>query len=269
MNTLKLTPNGIFPIVKDAQGHTLSEKPKTGYNFPGTIQGEGKLAGVSSLFLRTSGCNLGCKWVLPNGEISRCDTPESSIDIIEQIKISFDDAIATLKHNAGKIKHLVITGGEPTLQKKTLIPFIKRVKEELGFHITLESNGTLFDKDLHEQINLISLSPKLSSSFAGKFSQEHFDRTRNTLEQVAALRPSGVDFQFKFVTTSPKDIGEIIALTANIEGVNGDDILLMPLGRDESELNQTRELTSLLAVENGWRYSPRIHIDIWGNKPGV
>jgi 7-carboxy-7-deazaguanine synthase len=42
MSMLKLTPNGIFPIVFDKDGQSLDKKPKTGYDFPGTIQGEGK-----------------------------------------------------------------------------------------------------------------------------------------------------------------------------------------------------------------------------------
>lgn len=270
MQKLTITPRGIFPIVFDKDGKQLDEMPRTGYIFPGTIQGEGKLAGVPSLFIRTSGCNLECKWLLPNGEISRCDTPESSIDIQEQEDISIEDIILTLKNNINNITHLVITGGEPCLQSEILVPLIKRIKGEMGLHITLESNGTIFIPELHGLIDLISLSPKLSTSLAGRFSQSHFDRTRKTIEQVAQLRSEkDIDFQLKCVISSPSDIEEITLLTQDIPEIKGEDILLMPLGRDAIELNQTSQLTSLLAVENGWRYCPRLHIDIWGNKPGV
>ena len=269
MQKLKLTPRGIFPIIFDHEGRSLDESPRTGYTFPGTIQGEGKLAGVPSLFLRTSGCNLACIWLLPNGEYSRCDTPESSIDIKEQVVMSTEDILSTLKYNASNIQHLVVTGGEPTLQKEGLITLLKSLKQELNWHITLESNGTHFDQELFELTNLISLSPKLSSSFGGQFNASHFEITRSTIQQAVALCGPHTDIQLKFVIATPDDTEEIKALIKGIDGLRGEDILLMPLGRDAQELNQTRQLTSQLAVENGWRYSPRLHIDIWGDKPGV
>lgn len=269
MSTLKLTPNGIFPITFDKEGKTLEESPQTGYSFPGTIQGEGKLAGVSSLFLRTSGCNLACRWSLPNYEMSQCDSPESSIAIHEQLEIGTDEAFDIIKHNIGVMKHMVITGGEPVLQAEALVPLVTRLKQELKLHITLESNGTIFHRELFELIDLISLSPKLSTALGGKSSTAHFNRTQNTVKQAVALRQNGADFQLKFVFSSPRDIDEIKMMTASIEGINNDDILLMPLGCDGVELDQTSQLTSLLAVENGWRYCPRLHIDIWGNSTGV
>ena len=269
MPNIKITPRGIFPITLDKEGQPLANAPLTGYTFPGTIQGEGKLAGIPSLFLRTSGCNLACKWLLPNYEISHCDSPEPSIDIQEQVSISADDAFDTIKQNIGVIKHFVVTGGEPTLQAEALIPLIKRLKNELNLHITLESNGTIYHPALFDLIDLISLSPKLSTSFAGKSNHTHYKRTRNVIKQVVALRQKGHDFQLKFVMSSPRDIDEIKEISANIDGLRNDDILLMPLGADGIELNQTAQLTSLLAVENGWRYCPRLHIDIWGNLAGV
>lgn len=269
MPVLKLSPQGIFPITHNLHGQALETKPLTGYTFPGTIQGEGKLAGVPSLFLRTSGCNLACKWLLPNYEISHCDSPESSIDIKEQVIISVEEAFDTIKQNIGKLKHFVVTGGEPTLQAKALIPLIKRLKSELGLHISLESNATIYHAELFELIDLISLSPKLTTSFAGIANQAHLDCTRKVIKQMVASRKKDQDFQLKFVMSSPRDIDEIKALTKDIPNINNDDILLMPLGGDGVELNQTSQLTSLLAVENGWRYCPRLHIDIWGNLAGV
>ena len=269
MEQLKITPHGIFPITFDKDGNPLAQTPRTGYTFPGTIQGEGKLAGVPSLFLRTSGCNLACKWLLPNYEVSYCDSPESSIDITQVIEQDIDVVFDIIKHNIGNLKHFVITGGEPTLQANALIPLALRLKKELGLHLTIESNGTFFHPELFELIDLISLSPKLTSSMGGKHNEKHYERTRKTIQQVAAWRKEGRDFQLKFVMSSPRDIDEIKAITADIDGIRNDDILLMPLGGDGSELNQTAQLTSLLAVENGWRYCPRLHIDIWGNLSGV
>ncbi len=270
MLTLKFAPDGLFPIVFDKNGAPIPKKPRTGYDFPGTIQGEGKLAGVPSLFLRLSGCNLSCRWMLPSGEVSLCDSPEASANRINEEEFSIGEVIDILKYNTRKIRHVVITGGEPTLQRESLIPFVKMVKKHLGLHLTLESNGTLFDESLFEMIDLISISPKLSSSFGGVFfNQEHFDCTRDTIKQVVNLCKNGHDFQLKFVVSSPKDLFEIKDLIAGVKDLKNEDVLLMPLGGSESELSQTRSTTSLLAVENGWRFSPRLHIDIWGNRMGV
>lgn len=266
---LKLTPNGIFPITFDKEGKPLEESPQTGYTFPGTIQGEGKLAGVPSLFLRTSGCNLACRWSLPNYEISHCDSPESSIDIQEQLKLEVDEAFAIIKNNIGDLKHFVITGGEPVLQADALLPLAEKLKKELQLHLTLETNATIFHPELFAQMDLISLSPKLSTALGGKASASHQERTQATIKEVVELRQKGIDFQLKFVFSSPRDIDEIKVMIESIEGINNDDILLMPLGGDGVELDQTSQLTTLLAVENGWRYCPRLHIDIWGNSTGV
>jgi 7-carboxy-7-deazaguanine synthase len=68
---LNLVKNGIFPITKDKFGNPILDKPDTGLSIPGTLQGEGKLAGLPCLFIRTSSCNLRCSFA--DGAL--CDTP--------------------------------------------------------------------------------------------------------------------------------------------------------------------------------------------------
>lgn len=55
---LHLAKDGIFPITKDKDGKLLKEVPASGLHVAGTIQGEGKLNGIPSLFIRLAGCNL-------------------------------------------------------------------------------------------------------------------------------------------------------------------------------------------------------------------
>ncbi len=89
-----LAPEAVFPITKDENGTLLTNQPATGFSNSGTIQGEGKMAGVPVLFVRTAGCNLRCMWGLPNGEVSLCDTPLASFDTRGEKRI----AIGTVKN---------------------------------------------------------------------------------------------------------------------------------------------------------------------------
>ncbi len=137
---------------------------RPGYDFPGTLQGEGKLAGIPVLFVRTSGCNLRCMWETESGDINICDTPYSSCYPEESEEWEIKDIIKTIKTNSQFVKHLVISGGEPTTQPIALVQLARQLKQKLGYHITLETNGTIFIPELTNWIDMFSISPKLSSS---------------------------------------------------------------------------------------------------------
>ena len=115
-----------------------------------SIQGEGKLMGVPSFFIRTSGCNLRCSW---------CDTPYTS-HYPENEKITEVEIMQTLAKASVDCRHIVITGGEPFIQEKELISLCSMLKSE-GKHITIETNGTIY---FETEADLLSISPKLSNS---------------------------------------------------------------------------------------------------------
>src|SRR4051812_32354384 len=118
-----------------------------------SIQGEGKLTGVPSVFVRVSGCNLRCVW---------CDTPYASWN-----PVGDDLSVATILQRIADIgpsaNHAVLTGGEPMMFKE-MAELIRSLKG-LGKHITVETAGTLWLDGLPKAaIDLASISPKLANS---------------------------------------------------------------------------------------------------------
>jgi len=285
MNSLTLVNEGIFPIIRDKQGNILADAPKTGWAIPGTIQGEGKLAGVPSLFIRLAGCNLRCMWTMPDGSTSICDTAYASFNPDRPSDWAIDDVIDVIRCNCPTINHLVISGGEPMMQAAALREFCRRVKTELNLHITIETNGTIYDDEVARWVDLVSLSPKLKSSdptlakvesagyhYGGTFKLHGSKRINiNAIQQwIDASHRYQHDFQLKFVVGSMDDEQEIKdEFLGQLNGYQSVDVMLMPLGGTTTELNKTTALAVEMSVRNGWRFSNRLHISLFGSRSGV
>lgn len=295
---IRLVKDGIFPITLGKEGE--SKVPATGFGKAGTLQGEGKLNGIPSLFIRLSGCNLRCAWYAPDGSVSICDTPYSSHYSDEWDEWEIDDVLTTVLKNRGAINHIVITGGEPLLQAEAVEALASKLKQQ-GFHLTLETNATLFDSKIARHFDLFSMSPKLSSSipFTGKMSlmeykidDESRDRHVRSYRDVKAVqkyidachqtsfyddrpdappvRRSDKDFQLKFVVARASDVEEIEKdYLAHLTGVQPEDIILMPLGYTLDLLKQTSLIAAELAISKGWRFTPRLQIGLFGNEAGT
>ncbi|KKN02146.1 hypothetical protein LCGC14_1120730, partial [marine sediment metagenome] len=105
-----------------------------------TIQGEGKYVGVPSYFIRTTGCNLRCAWKNPDNSITKCDTPYSSFSPEAGQELNINETLSKLEKTA--INDIVITGGEPMLQKD--IVQMVNIFGDAGYFITVETNGTIY-----------------------------------------------------------------------------------------------------------------------------
>jgi 7-carboxy-7-deazaguanine synthase len=216
-----------------------------------SIQGEGGLIGVPSVFVRTSGCNLRCSW---------CDTPYTSWHP-EGAEMSLDEIVAQVAAFP-VARHVVLTGGEPMIAPG-IVDLSNRLRER-GFHITIETAGTVF----HETAcDLMSISPKLSNSTPeGPFRKQH-DRLRM---QPAILRRlmAVCDYQLKFVIAQQTDIDEMRVLLAELQAPAG-KVVLMPEGIDAETLNTRGVWLAEVCREFGYRFSPRLHVLLWGNKRGI
>ena len=218
-----------------------------------SIQGEGQLIGYPSVFFRTSYCNLRCIW---------CDTPYTSWEP-EDKDISVEDAVgAILAHNC---KQVVITGGEPFMQSKGLTILCRRLRQN-GKHITIETNGTLFEK---VEADLLSISPKLENSNPSEFNHHFKQHQRNRINQLV-LRQF-LDYyscQLKFVVETEKDLFEIHQLEREMQ-IPASIIVLMPQGITNNQIQEKQNWIVETCKKYGYRYSPRLHVDIWGDTRGT
>lgn len=223
-----------------------------------SIQGEGELTGVPSVFVRTSGCNLRCRW---------CDTKYASWKP-EGENVSINDLLD--KVCSYPARHVVISGGEPMIAKG-IKDFTHRLKES-GKHITIETAGTVAPNGI--QCDLASLSPKLSDSTPkeGDISKEWIDRHESKRLDYGILSEwvNSYNFQLKFVVSKEEEIKEIQNVISRIEGnVLPEKILLMPEGIDSETVRSRYDLLIDLCKENGYRLCNRLHIDLFGNTPGT
>jgi 7-carboxy-7-deazaguanine synthase len=225
-----------------------------------SVQGEGSLTGVPSVFVRTSGCNLRCAW---------CDTPYASW-APEGPEMSLDEICAAVsKHPA---RHVVITGGEPMIAKG-IRDLISQLQQQQRKHITVETAGTVLPEGL--KVELASISPKLANSTpslekAGAAWVQRHEQTRLQPEVLCSWIETSLDYQLKFVISCEADLVEAQSVISSIGiGVPPEKVLLMPEGTSMEAMRTRYPLLIEACLTYGYRLSPRLHIELFGNKRGT
>jgi len=219
-----------------------------------SVQGEGSLAGVPSVFVRTSGCNLRCSW---------CDTPYASWNP-EGDDLSLDAIVRRAKEidAFGAARHVVLTGGEPMIAPG--IVELSRLFRERGMHITIETAGTVVAP---AACDLMSISPKLANSTPeGVFRAQH-ERLRLQTDVLRRLM-AAYDYQLKFVIAREGDVDEVLALVSQLEAPAG-KVILMPEGIAPEVLNERSPWIAEVCKRYGFRFSPRLHVHLYGDRRGV
>jgi 7-carboxy-7-deazaguanine synthase len=216
-----------------------------------SVQGEGGLVGVPSVFVRTSGCNLRCSW---------CDTPYTSWNP-EGDDLVADEILAQASAFSAA-RHVVLTGGEPMIAPG-IVELSRRFRER-GMHVTIETAGTVFAP---VECDLMSISPKLSNSTPEGVFQAQHERLR--LQPDVLLRLMSIcDYQLKFVISRPEDVDQASALIAQVEAP-ASRVILMPEGITAETLDQRGVWIAEICKQFGFRFSPRLHVHLWGNRRGV
>ena len=220
-----------------------------------SLQGEGSLVGVPSFFIRTSGCNLRCAW---------CDTPYTSWRP-EGTELSLEQILDEWR--AHRTRHVVVTGGEPMIAPE-IVPLTNRLRAA-GAHITIETAGTVAPP---VACDLMSISPKLANSTPAKSTPEDSwpERHERLRIQTAVLGElmARYEYQLKFVVRDPEDLNEVRRLAAEL-GAPSDRIILMPEGVTAEVLRERGLWIAEACKEEGYRFSPRLHVDLYGNRRGV
>jgi len=217
-----------------------------------SIQGEGRLAGLPSVFIRTSGCNLRCVW---------CDTPYTSWRP-QGRNLSIAQILREVRnYPAG---YMVITGGEPLLAPE--IEELARELRKIGAHTTIETAATIY-KPI--DCDLVSMSPKLANSTPwrrarGRFAKMHEERRLN----VPVIRQylAHYDCQLKFVVERKEDFLEIGELLDQLATVDPARVSIMPQGIKEQDLRRKAKWIVELCKKYGYRFTPRLHIQLYGNR---
>lgn len=238
-----------------------------------SIQGEGKYAGIPSYFLRTGSCNMTCAgfdttYSIQGVEKKGCDT-YFSVDnafVHEWKKVESLDFIKSLGE-IEKVNDIVITGGEPLLFYKDKI-FYETIEylQTKNKRITFETNATInidFEKYEAYKNCIFSLSVKLSNSGEKK-------EKRLNLQAIKSYIKNTNDSYFKFtldkaivIDGAKEQIDEIVGEFEDV------DIYCMPVGSNREQIWQNDKAVFEFCIDNGYRYSDRLHIRVYNDTKGV
>jgi len=217
-----------------------------------SLQGEGFLVGIPSVFVRLAGCPLRCKW---------CDT-KYTWDNKAGRQYSIDEISKTVQQAQGKF--IVITGGEPMIDPD--LPQLVRKLKDLDKHITIETAGIGFIPDL--DCDLMSISPKLSNSTPADPRRAAIHE--NSRLDLAVLHEllDNYKYQLKFVLDSKDDLPEIEETIKKIGNVDLEKVMLMPQAATRDELLAKSPMVAELCKHTGFTFSQRLQVLLWNNKRG-
>jgi len=270
-----------------------------------SAQGEGRFIGVPSVFLRTFGCNFtcagfGCK---PGEKSTEADEVAKSVHLyktfeelplvntgcdsyaswhpdfkelsptyeIDELVDKMLDLIPDRRwtNRTGNDTHLVITGGEPLLGWQRIYQDLFEHDDMRGIkNVTFETNGTqqlqpkfaaYLNKWLagHNELTF-SVSPKLSAS--GEAWAEAIKP-----EIIATYQNYGTVY-LKFVIDSEVHFEEVDRAVAEYRAAGFEGVVyVMPQGGVVAPYAENRVNVADWALARGYYYTPRLHVDLWGN----
>jgi organic radical activating enzyme len=176
----------------------------------------------------------------------------------------------------GNDVHLVITGGEPLLGWQKVFPEMLEAIEMRDLkNLTFETNGTQelhpdFVEYLQNWVGIPSITQReVTFSVSAKLSPSG-EKWEDAIkpEIVVGYQQAGRVY-LKFVVENPDDFDEVEVAVAEYrrEGFEG-VVYIMPVGGVVSVYNGNKFNVADEAMRRGYYYSPRLHVDLWGNSWG-
>jgi 7-carboxy-7-deazaguanine synthase len=217
-----------------------------------SIQGEGFLAGVPSVFVRLAGCPLRCRW---------CDT-KYAWDPMDGQEQSITEIVPTVRQ--WPCKFVVITGGEPMINSD--LPQLVNQLKVVGKHITIETAGIKFIEDL--RCDLMSISPKLSNSTPSDPAIASSHEASRLDEAILRKLIDNYKYQLKFVVDSQNDLAEVQKTIKKIGNVDLSRVMLMPQAATREELLAKSPMVAEMCKNSGFAFSQRLQILLWNNARG-
>ena len=217
-----------------------------------SLQGEGFLAGVPSVFIRIAGCPLRCRW---------CDTNYAwSKDVGRQYRT--DQIIQAVEK--WPCRYVVITGGEPMVEPD--LPQLAGGLKAAGKHITIETAGIAYVPDI--PCDLMSISPKLSNSMPEEVGLAEVHKDSKLDLAVLGELIDNFNYQLKFVVDSVNDVAEIQELLDKIDNVDAGKVTLMPQAATREEYLTKSTIVADMCKLVGFAFSQRLQVLLWNNERG-
>ena len=223
-----------------------------------TIQGEGKSMGEPTVFLRLHICNLRCVW---------CDAwytwnPKCKEFWTESYELTPQEVAQRLEEawlckNPKKQKRVVITGGEPLLQRDKIDQLMDLMPD---WKFEIETNGTIIPTKKQLAKCQFNCSPKLENS-------KNIRAARIKPEVIKILNKT--DVQFKFVVMGEQDVEEVENDFIKPFNLDVNKIVLMPQGITATEVSENAKKVVEIAKNRGYRLLDRLHVNLWGARRRV
>jgi 7-carboxy-7-deazaguanine synthase len=211
------------------------------------IQGEGKFVGKRMLVIRVCGCDLKC---------FNCDSKYTWMKNNNQIRFGIEKFIIYLgeKNNKYDFKDILITGGSPNLYQDA-IDIITDTFCYLDFHIEDAGDKKWKDSILKRRNVFFTFSPKIG-----------YLQSSIEIKNWKGLRYLPENYIIKIVINKKQKHFKFLYEFINSYKIPKKNIYLMPYGITGEEIIEQSKFLIPFCFENGFNYSPRLHILLFNNE---
>ena len=225
---------------------------------------------IEELPVTPIGCDSSASWSM---KYKHLQLTRSADEVFDHITSLIPNGTFTGQH--GEDIHLVITGGEPLLGWQRVWPALLDMCKEVGLkNVTFETNGTQKVKsDLVNYFNLQNLDMHVTWSTSPKLSISG-EKTDDALKPDVLKSMNAVHNSYlynKFVVRDEECLQEVDMFVDSYKesGVQLDSVYLMPEGATLEQQTLTEKNVAEICMNTGYKFSPRLHINLFGNAWGT